>query len=92
MRAGGTDESVVPHRVFEGNRPTNVVLAEQLTSFTLDALVALYEHSVFTQDTVWDIDSFDQSGVELGKSLARSSPSWSQRPSRTSGTTAPRTP
>ena len=59
------------HRIFEGNRPSNVVLAEQLTPFTLGALVALYEHSVFTQGTIWEIDSFDQWGVELGKVLAK---------------------
>jgi glucose-6-phosphate isomerase len=64
-------EAVVPHRVFEGNRPTNVILAEQLTPLTLGALVALYEHSVFTQGTVWGINSFDQWGVELGKVLAK---------------------
>ena len=71
VRAEGTPEAVVPHRVFEGNRPSNVLLAEQLTPFTLGALVALYEHSVFTQGTVWSIDSFDQWGVELGKALAQ---------------------
>ena len=71
VRAEGTDEAVVPHRVFEGNRPTNVLLAEQLTPFSLGALVALYEHSVFTQGTIWGIDSFDQWGVELGKALAQ---------------------
>jgi glucose-6-phosphate isomerase len=71
VRAEGTAEDVVPHRVFEGNRPTNVILAEQLTPRTLGALVALYEHSVFTQGVVWDIDSFDQWGVELGKVLAK---------------------
>jgi glucose-6-phosphate isomerase len=70
VRAEGTAEAVVPHRVFEGNRPTNVILAEQLTPHTLGALVALYEHSVFTQGTVWSINSFDQWGVELGKALA----------------------
>ena len=70
VRAEGTAEAVVPHRVFEGNRPSNVILAEALTPFTLGALVALYEHSVFTQGVIWDIDSFDQWGVELGKSLA----------------------
>ncbi|HEU0248454.1 MAG TPA: glucose-6-phosphate isomerase [Gaiellaceae bacterium] len=70
VRAEGTAESVVPHRVFEGNRPTNVILAEQLTPHTLGALVALYEHSVFTQGTIWGINSFDQWGVELGKTLA----------------------
>jgi glucose-6-phosphate isomerase len=61
---------VVPHRVMPGNRPTNVLLAEKLTPRTLGALVALYEHSVFTQGTIWGIDSFDQWGVELGKALA----------------------
>jgi glucose-6-phosphate isomerase len=71
VRAEGTPEAVVPHRVFEGNRPTNVILAEQLTPHTLGTLVALYEHSVFTQGTVWGIDSFDQWGVELGKVLAK---------------------
>jgi glucose-6-phosphate isomerase len=71
LRAEGTAEAVIPHRVFEGNRPTNVILAEKLTPHTLGALVALYEHSVFTQGTVWGIDSFDQWGVELGKVLAK---------------------
>jgi glucose-6-phosphate isomerase len=71
VRAEGTAEAVVPHRVFEGNRPTNVILAETLTPFTLGALVALYEHSVFTQGTIWGINSFDQWGVELGKVLAK---------------------
>jgi len=70
VRAEGTAEALVPHRVFEGNRPTNTVLAERLTPFTLGALVALYEHSVFTQGVIWNIDSFDQWGVELGKVLA----------------------
>jgi glucose-6-phosphate isomerase len=71
VRAEGSPEEVVPHRVFEGNRPTNVILAEELTPHSLGALVALYEHSVFTQGTVWRIDSFDQWGVELGKALAQ---------------------
>ncbi len=71
VRAEGTPEELVPHRVFEGNRPTNTILAERLTPETLGALVALYEHSVFTQGTVWGIDSFDQWGVELGKALAK---------------------
>jgi glucose-6-phosphate isomerase len=71
VRAEGTAEAIVPHRVFEGNRPTNVILAQQLTPHTLGALVALYEHSVFTQGVIWDVDSFDQWGVELGKVLAR---------------------
>ena len=70
VRAEGTPEHVVPHRVMEGNRPTNTILAEQLTPRTLGSLVALYEHSVFTQGVVWEIDSFDQWGVELGKVLA----------------------
>jgi glucose-6-phosphate isomerase len=71
VRAEGTPEAIVPHRVFGGNRPSNVILAEQLTPHTLGALVALYEHSVFTQGTVWGIDGFDQWGVELGKVLAK---------------------
>jgi glucose-6-phosphate isomerase len=70
VRAEGTPEAVVPHRVMQGNRPTNVLLAEKLTPHILGALVALYEHSVFTQGTIWGIDSFDQWGVELGKVLA----------------------
>lgn len=70
VRAEGTPEAVVPHRVMQGNRPTNVLLAEVLTPRVLGALVALYEHSVFTQGTIWGIDSFDQWGVELGKVLA----------------------
>jgi glucose-6-phosphate isomerase len=70
VRAEGTPDAVVPHRVMEGNRPTNVILVEQLTPHALGTLVALYEHSVFTQGVVWGIDSFDQWGVELGKALA----------------------
>jgi glucose-6-phosphate isomerase len=70
VRAEGTPEAVVPHKVMPGNRPTNVLLAEKLTPYVLGTLVALYEHSVFTQGTIWDIDSFDQWGVELGKVLA----------------------
>jgi glucose-6-phosphate isomerase len=70
VRAEGTPEHVVPHRVMEGNRPSNVLLAEILTPRVLGTLVALYEHSVFTQGAIWDIDSFDQWGVELGKVLA----------------------
>ena len=62
---------LVPHRVFEGNRPSNTILAVQLTPETLGKLVALYEHSVFTQGAIWNIDSFDQWGVELGKVLAQ---------------------
>ncbi len=71
VRAEGTPEAVVPHRVMEGNRPTNTLLCEVLTPRLLGSLVALYEHSVFTQGTIWDIDSFDQWGVELGKVLAQ---------------------
>ena len=67
VRAEGTPDHVVPHRVMEGNRPTNVILAEILDPFRLGTLIALYEHSVFTQGTIWGIDSFDQWGVELGK-------------------------
>ncbi|MEO6209402.1 MAG: glucose-6-phosphate isomerase [Gemmatimonadaceae bacterium] len=70
VRAEGTPDWLVPHRVFEGNRPSSVILAEKLTPATLGALIALYEHMVFTQGVIWDIDSFDQWGVELGKSLA----------------------
>jgi glucose-6-phosphate isomerase len=71
IRAEGTPEHVVPHKVMEGNRPTNVLLADVLTPRLLGSLVALYEHSVFTQGTIWGIDSFDQWGVELGKALAK---------------------
>jgi glucose-6-phosphate isomerase len=70
VRAEGTPDAIVPHRVMDGNRPTNVILVDQLTPRTLGNLVALYEHSVFTQGAIWDIDSFDQWGVELGKALA----------------------
>jgi glucose-6-phosphate isomerase len=70
VRAEGTPEHVVAHRVMEGNRPTNVLLCEVLTPRLLGSLIALYEHLVFTQGTIWDIDSFDQWGVELGKVLA----------------------
>jgi glucose-6-phosphate isomerase len=70
VRAEGTPEHVIAHRVMEGNRPTNVLLAEVLTPRLLGSLIALYEHSVFTQGTVWGVDSFDQWGVELGKVLA----------------------
>jgi len=70
VRAEGTPGWLVPHRTFEGNRPTNTILAERLTPETLGKLVALYEHSVFTQGVIWHIDSFDQWGVELGKVLA----------------------
>jgi glucose-6-phosphate isomerase len=71
VRAEGTPEPIVAHRVMEGNRPSNTILAERLTPRTLGALVALYEHSVFTQGAIWGIDSFDQWGVELGKALAK---------------------
>jgi glucose-6-phosphate isomerase len=70
VAAEGTPAWLVPHRTFEGNRPSSVILAERLTPETLGKLVALYEHSVFTQGTIWNIDSFDQWGVELGKALA----------------------
>src|SRR5581483_5037808 len=71
VRAEGTPEWLVPHRVFAGNRPSNTILAERLTPETLGKLVALYEHAVFTQGAIWQIDSFDQWGVELGKVLAQ---------------------
>ena len=71
VRAEGTQEAVVPHRVMEGNRPTNTLLCDILTPRLLGTLVALYEHSVFVQGVIWDVDSFDQWGVELGKQLAQ---------------------
>ncbi|MEO8754548.1 MAG: glucose-6-phosphate isomerase [Casimicrobiaceae bacterium] len=71
VKAEGTPDALVPHRVFDGNRPSNTILLEQLTPAALGKLVALYEHSVFTQGTIWSIDSFDQWGVELGKVLAQ---------------------
>jgi glucose-6-phosphate isomerase len=71
VKAEGTPDWLVPHRVFEGNRPTNTILLEELTPEALGKLVALYEHSVFTQGAIWQIDSFDQWGVELGKVLAK---------------------
>jgi glucose-6-phosphate isomerase len=71
VESEGTPDWLVPHRVFEGNRPSNTILAERLTPETLGKLVALYEHSVFTQGVIWNIDSFDQWGVELGKVLAQ---------------------
>ena len=71
VKAEGTPDWLVPHRVFEGNRPSSVIFAQQLTPATLGKLVALYEHSVFTQGAIWNIDSFDQWGVELGKVLAQ---------------------
>jgi glucose-6-phosphate isomerase len=71
VKAEGTPEWLVAHRVFEGNRPSNTILLEQLTPAALGKLVALYEHSVFTQGAIWNIGSFDQWGVELGKVLAQ---------------------
>jgi glucose-6-phosphate isomerase len=71
VQAEGTADWLVPHRVFEGNRPSNVILADRLTPEVLGKLVALYEHAVFTQGVIWNIDSFDQWGVELGKVLAQ---------------------
>ncbi len=71
VKAEGTPDWLVPHRVFEGNRPSNTILADKLTPEILGKLIALYEHSVFTQGTIWSIDSFDQWGVELGKVLAQ---------------------
>jgi glucose-6-phosphate isomerase len=71
VKAEGTPDRLVPHRVFQGNRPSNTILADRLTPETLGKLIALYEHSVFTQGAIWDVDSFDQWGVELGKVLAQ---------------------
>ena len=71
VKAEGIPDWLVPHRVFDGNRPSNTILAHRLTPETLGKLVALYEHSVFTQGTIWQINSFDQWGVELGKALAQ---------------------
>ena len=71
VAAEGTPDWLVPHRTFAGNRPSNVLMADRLTPAVLGALVALYEHAVFTQGAVWAIDSFDQWGVELGKALAK---------------------
>jgi glucose-6-phosphate isomerase len=71
VKAEGTPDWLMPHRVFQGNRPSNTLLADRLTPATLGKLVALYEHSVFTQGTIWNINSFDQWGVELGKALAQ---------------------
>jgi len=71
VKSEGTPDWLVPHRVFDGNRPSNVLLAERLTPEILGKLIALYEHSVFTQSVVWNIDAFDQWGVELGKVLAQ---------------------
>ena len=71
VKAEGTADWIAPHRVFEGNRPSNTILAERLTPETLGKLVSLYEHSVFTQAAIWQINPFDQWGVELGKVLAQ---------------------
>src|SRR6201989_3038998 len=71
VKAEGTADWLVPHRVFEGNRPSHTLLLGELTPRALCALVALYEHSVFVQGTVWSVNSFDQWGVELGKVLAK---------------------
>jgi glucose-6-phosphate isomerase len=71
VKREGTPDWLVPHRVFEGNRPSNTILLDRLTPAALGKLVALYEHSVFTQGAIWSIDSFDQWGVELGKVLAQ---------------------
>lgn len=64
-------ENLVPHKVFTGNRPTNSIVVKKLTPFTLGALIATYEHKIFTQGIIWDVNSFDQWGVELGKALAK---------------------
>jgi glucose-6-phosphate isomerase len=71
VAAEGVAPALVPHRTFAGNRPTNVILAPRLTPSVLGQLIALYEHKVFTQGTIWGINSFDQWGVELGKALAK---------------------
>jgi len=71
VKAEGTPNWLVPHRLFEGNRPSNTLMLDALTPGALGKLVALYEHIVFTQGTIWQIDSFDQWGVELGKALAQ---------------------
>ncbi len=71
VKAEGSPDWLVPHRTFEGNRPSNTLLLDRLTPTSLGKLVALYEHNVFTQGAIWDIDSFDQWGVELGKVLAK---------------------
>ena len=71
VRSEGTPDWLAPHRVFEGNRPSTTIIADELTPDVLGALVALYEHNVFTQAAIWDINPFDQWGVELGKVLAQ---------------------
>ena len=94
VKSEGTPEWLVPHRVFEGNRPSNTILADRLTPETLGKLVALYEHSVFTQGTIWSIDSFDQWGVGNSERSWRneSFPRSRARRSRSSATTARPTP
>ena len=64
-------ENLVPHKIFSGNRPTNSIVVKKVTPFTLGALIAIYEHKIFTQGIIWDVNSFDQWGVELGKQLAK---------------------
>jgi glucose-6-phosphate isomerase len=92
VKAEGTPDRLIPHRVFQGNHPSNTILADRLTPETLGKLVALYEHSVFIQGAIWDVDSFDQWGVELGKALTqRIIPSSRARPSQRSTMTARRT-
>src|SRR5690606_12747599 len=71
VRAEGTPEELVPHRIFEGNRPSNTIIVPKLTPNTLGQLIALYEHKIFVQGAIWNINSFDQWGVELGKVLAK---------------------
>uniref|UniRef100_A0A182MAU6 Glucose-6-phosphate isomerase n=1 Tax=Anopheles culicifacies TaxID=139723 RepID=A0A182MAU6_9DIPT len=69
--AGDALEKLLPHKVFTGNRPTNSILVKKVTPFVLGALIAMYEHKIFTQGVIWDVNSFDQWGVELGKQLAK---------------------
>lgn len=99
VRAEGVAEELVPHKTFKGNHPTTTILADRLTPSVLGQLIALYEHKVFVQGAVWNIDSFDQWGVELGKVLAKKiepvltggegASSWTARPPRSSRRTAP---
>ena len=70
LKAEGVDEEMIPYKVFEGNRPTNSILVKKVTPFALGELIAMYEHKIFTQGIIWNIYSFDQWGVELGKKLA----------------------
>ena len=93
VAAEGTPKWLVPHRVFEGNRPSNTILAEKLTPETLGKLVALYEHSVFTQGTIWNIDSFDQSGIENWERSSRNASflNWRAKQTRSLHTTVPPT-